>query len=796
MSCCETKLEARRNADARWTITPSSRKYSFSGFTPLFTVRDGDTVLMQINETPTVNGSSFVVVEDSVSLTLKKADTEILAGLSPDTETKILSYDVTLTDQTGFENWIMGGAFVVAGINDASCDGCNDALQVDLGGVCIEVVIEGGNTGIGASINLAELQQAVQDAEEAAEEAAQSAADASTAGAAAGAAAGSSSGAAAGSAAGATAGAAAGTAAAQAVVATKADTNGGNLTTPDATDFRKAIISPRIVDPIQEATAQLAATYAYNSGFPFLYGGDTDLTITPDFSSAVTNADRFAILKAACDWQSSCILTGFGRIKIILPDGVTDFGTQPIIRRAGQPPLWLEARAFPTYMDIQSISVTNVSGTLYEVTIGVATPLPSHVGVGSAIGAIFVAGNNDARAFCGGQQVRTVAPDRLSYTYRARFQTAPVAPTTFIRTTLQGRVQSQIAIPFATLAWSGGTAAVEGFFNLSEGAVAYSRFLGWSWNGTDATTDGTVLGMAREGAYWYCMDNDVFVGGPTKSVRTANGGSFYANRCAFGGNEYAPSFTPVTTQDGGELNLIRCSGGGARTGVVSIGQGTVGTLNSNMFSGGQFYVVELLGSDVRMYPNIFAYGPATGALSLDQGANAIVSSGGNILTIQNSVLGMAWRNGSKIVGVPTFASNTTDSQDAGNILSANGMWIGDTAAALSMNLSLLTVTDTVPRILFVDGATTASVNGDTGHMSLYSHSTSRNIRFGWGSTVLAQFNCSNSSFEIGANKVLGPRLAAVTKPTGGATVDTECRTALNTLIDRLGSVGHGLIANT
>lgn len=596
--------------------------------------------------------------------------------------------------------------------------------------------------------------------------------------------------------AGAIAGQAAGEAAAEAVVAGKADTDGANITPSNATPFRKALITPRMVDPIQAATAQLAATYAYVSGFPFLYGGDADLSITLDVSAATTNAERFAILKGACDWQSTCVLTGYGRIKIVLPDGATDYGTQAIIRRAGQPPLWLAARAIPTNINITGLSVANVSGKLYEVTVTVASALPARVVPGYAIGHVFVAGNNDARAFCGAGQVRTIAPDRLSYTYRARFETAPVAPTTFDYTTQLGRVQSQASIPFACSLWSGGTAAVEAFINLSEGAVAYSHGCGWSWNGTDATTDGAVLGMARPGSFWYCVDQDVFVGGPTKTVRTANGGSFYANRCCFGGNDYAPSFTAVTTQDGGEINLIRCSMGGARTGCLSIGQGTRGTLNSNMIVGGQFYAVELLGSDVRMYPNIFGYGPATGALSMDQGASAIVASGGNVLTIRNSVLGLAWKNGSRIVGVPTFASNTTDAQDTGNVLSANGVWITDTAALLSLTVGNLSVVDAIPRLLLVDGSTTAIVNGDAGNLRLSAHSSSRDIFFGHATTTQATWKTSNSTFLIGANQVLKAREAAVTKPTGGATIDAECRTALNALIDRLGTLGHGLIANT
>ncbi len=44
-------------------------------------------------------------------------------------------------------------------------------------------------------------------------------------------------------------------------------------------------------------------------------------------------------------------------------------------------------------------------------------------------------------------------------------------------------------------------------------------------------------------------------------------------------------------------------------------------------------------------------------------------------------------------------------------------------------------------------------------------------------------------------KVVGVRGAAVTKPTGGGTVDAEARTAIDLIIDRLGiTSGHGLIA--
>jgi hypothetical protein len=51
---------------------------------------------------------------------------------------------------------------------------------------------------------------------------------------------------------------------------------------------------------------------------------------------------------------------------------------------------------------------------------------------------------------------------------------------------------------------------------------------------------------------------------------------------------------------------------------------------------------------------------------------------------------------------------------------------------------------------------------------------------------------SNGRYQIGANYVLNSRQAAVTAPTGGATVDAEARTAINALINRLQA--HGLIS--
>lgn len=110
----------------------------------------------------------------------------------------------------------------------------SQTVDVQIGGQEVSVLIEAGALGPGMSIANEALNAAVADAEQAASDAAASLAAvpglATTAGAAAGATAGAT--------AGASAGTTAGTTAANAVVATKADTNAGNLSIPNVQSYR------------------------------------------------------------------------------------------------------------------------------------------------------------------------------------------------------------------------------------------------------------------------------------------------------------------------------------------------------------------------------------------------------------------------------------------------------------------------------------------------------------------------------------------------------------------------------
>lgn len=258
MSCCGVTIQAHRNADLRITYKPG-RKFSFADFTALMEVRDGSTVLLSISMAATVNGSVFSNADDALVLTIEKPD---LAALAVNEDQRLLSYDIVIS-QGGFEDWFLGGDFVLLGLNDASCEN-NTNVGVEIGGQSVEVTISGGNIGPGASVLLADLNQAVEDAEQAAE-------DATVNGAIAGAAAGATAGEEAGESAGTTAGSAAGTAAANVVVAGKASITLDNINLP------AAVASLRLADFATRTAAQAAfipAPQAYIRTAGYTTAGD------------------------------------------------------------------------------------------------------------------------------------------------------------------------------------------------------------------------------------------------------------------------------------------------------------------------------------------------------------------------------------------------------------------------------------------------------------------------------------------------------------------------------------------
>lgn len=51
---------------------------------------------------------------------------------------------------------------------------------------------------------------------------------------------------------------------------------------------------------------------------------------------------------------------------------------------------------------------------------------------------------------------------------------------------------------------------------------------------------------------------------------------------------------------------------------------------------------------------------------------------------------------------------------------------------------------------------------------------------------------SGAVLKVAGNQVVGARQSAITRPTGGGTIDTQARTAINAILDALSPSGHGL----
>lgn len=169
-----TSLTLYRNSDVKVTYSLPDG-YNLSGFAPVFYFRasEGESPLLTVSEAATGNGSVAVVAGDAVVLTVKAAD--VAAFPAGDIFNGV--YDSTLT-KDGFVNRFVGGP-LVAYVDGSYGEGTfSDSIFIDLNGKDVGVIIEGGNLGIAASVDLALINAAVTSAANSATSAANSAMEA------------------------------------------------------------------------------------------------------------------------------------------------------------------------------------------------------------------------------------------------------------------------------------------------------------------------------------------------------------------------------------------------------------------------------------------------------------------------------------------------------------------------------------------------------------------------------------------------------------------------------------------
>lgn len=116
MSCGGLKIQEPRNADLRRTFTPNSG-FDFSTFTARMQVRlsegAGGPPLLDIAMSATPNGSVFTTSGTAIVLTITKEDLETLPVAIPISDPIAFVYDIIITDQTGFDNYLTGGPFIM-----------------------------------------------------------------------------------------------------------------------------------------------------------------------------------------------------------------------------------------------------------------------------------------------------------------------------------------------------------------------------------------------------------------------------------------------------------------------------------------------------------------------------------------------------------------------------------------------------------------------------------------------------------------------------------------------------------
>lgn len=636
----------------------------------------------------------------------------------------------------------------------------SEQIQVFIGGENVSVTVDGGNVSAGADLNLAELQQAVQDAETAAGEAAQSAADAATAGATAGAAAGSASGAAAGSAAGTTAGDAAGTAAAQAVVATKADTNGGNLTS--GADWRTAITTAQIPTSEKYATPQAAAVAALADTLPFFEAVNNTI--------ALTCAD--GRLDLLCRQIGGWPIGDQGRINITVPAGKYTFTAgQRVSFPFGQ--RVQIAGAAPTVLTYSSIYSTFSTGPRdHIVTILLADA--GAVAVGDTVQISGVTGTGEC-GFLAGQWKVTNKPGghRITIAVKAKAATLgafTVTGMTIVKMNTVLEFQGSSGITLHGTLGDGSSGAQPGGFR----DIAIIGNNAGSFNGLVLEQGAVLVTQGRFGVSDFGGDNIYLIynsvmysvfccssnsGG--NGVYVLAGGVFQGVSGGFSGNNtygvygaYGTTITVTNASASGNLNGV-----GTLAGVVA---GNTLQIHGNTSSG----VYATAGFMDVQGSSILSSGGTYGVRSLKGGRVNAAN-----VTSQGHTNDMYADGGSDIENPGATATTLSPPQNTyGN---GGAIILNSPTATPAGAFSSLRVTDADPILYLTDGTNTATrISGDLGHLRMVSQSVNRDIYIGYdnaGSPVdVWQFDVSAAAILASGTQILSTRKTGWTADTGTA----------------------------
>lgn len=508
-------------------------------------------------------------------------------------------------------------------------------------------------------------------------------------------------------------------------------------------------------------TTQAECQAAYDTLTPIHYGEPADVNVVMDFSGAATDADRAAIWEAAQAWQGSCSITGAGEIVLQWPDGLTQLDTTYVLRSPNSARLRYEASAAPEEIEVTAISVGAYASGKATVTVTLASALPARVVANYPIGMQNIRGDNDAQSFRGGLRVLTIGGGRTSFTADMYFYTAPTAPTSLTAGTDNTMTRNRAIIPYAAVGWSGGSASDEAWINFQNGGKGADRWMGHVYTGSSA--DGAFFYLG-EGGSWDCMDKSVYVGGPERIFRMFNNAMLTGNRCCYGGGDTANVAALVDSQSGGKMTLKRCSFGGGVSRQVLVGQGVQAELAQSFFSGGATACVENAGGTITDMAVAEVWHSVRGIYTRQAGLTLLATT----TSIDRMVTGLAWLEGGRYQGNPTFGGSVTTQASADpNVWYRGGFWLQ--SSVLDPSFEALTIVSTNPTLTLTDGASSALVSGDNGHIYLKTITTARDVFFGTlAAPTLGSFDTSAEAYCINSVAVVKARKTGWAVDTGTA----------------------------
>lgn len=452
-----------------------------------------------------------------------------------------------------------------------------------------------------------------------------------------------------------------------------------------------------------------------------------------------TNGDD---IQAMVAWMRQCIVSGDATFYLELQDGVHTVSTFIDVDGVGVD-IDIRATASPDFIQINSIWYSSVSGTVYDVTVGVDSALPAVAVAGAPIGVQNAQGTLDTECANGCHIIKSIAGDRLSFVFEINSIVGAPSNGVLDNTLTYGLVANQAVIFKGSLiaqstGWDGS--AREGFINCINGGRMTARNFGIAYDGVNDEHD--LIFTRGEGSRFYSFDRMGFAGAGDKVLRSYGSSEHFHNRSYIGGSTTADEIFQGVA--GGNNQFVRCSVGSTLTSGFTCGHASTANVAQCAIGAiGKAMQTTALDASISAFP-----------VRIKKCTTAFLATSGSIYgttatELSRNTLGVDWAAGGVVLGNFTLGAaaeaNTADSAADGNTMYNGGVWYQNTA--LNAGFTSLNITSSNPEIVFTDGANVATLNVNSGAFTFDTYTTARDFIFSAGGVQKASYDMGLNSFQ-------------------------------------------------